>query len=108
MWTRQHRSRNLGRLILPSVTALFLSYFGFHAWHGEYGIYSKYTLEERTAELQKQLSTVHQQRVALETRVRLLQDGTLHRDILDEQARRALNLAHADELVILRAPAQQQ
>nr|WP_245248000.1 septum formation initiator family protein [Tianweitania sediminis] len=98
----------MGRLILPSVTALFLSYFGFHAWHGEYGIYSKYTLEERTAELQKQLSTVHQQRVALETRVRLLQDGTLHRDILDEQARRALNLAHADELVILRAPAQQQ
>jgi cell division protein FtsB len=102
MWTRQYRQRNFGRLILPAVTIVFLSYFGFHAWHGEYGIYSKYALEERTAALQKQLDSVRNQRLALETRVRLLRDGSIEKDMLDEQARRSLNLSHGDELVILR------
>jgi cell division protein FtsB len=102
MWTRQHRQRNLGRLILPVITIAFLSYFGFHAWHGDYGINAKYALEERTAGLQTQLDTVRSQRVALETRVRLLRDGSIEKDMLDEQARRALNLSHTDELVILR------
>lgn len=102
MWTRQYRQRNLGRLILPAITIVFLSYFGFHAWHGEYGIYSKYALEERTVAMQKQLDSIRGQRVALETRVRLLRDGSIEKDMLDEQARRSLNLSHNDELVILR------
>ena len=38
----------------------------------------------------------------LEQRVQLLHDGSLEKDMLDEQARRALNLAHPDELVIYR------
>ena len=102
MWTRQYRQRNFGWLILPAITIVFLSYFGFHAWHGEYGIYSKYALEERAVALQKQLDTIRSQRIALETRVRLLQDGSIEKDMLDEQARRSLNLSHTNELVILR------
>ena len=41
------------------------------------------------------------QRVELERRVQLLHDGTLEKDMLDEQARRALNLSHADEITIM-------
>ncbi len=48
MWTRQHKQRNTGRLIVPSLCAAFLSYFGFHAYHGEYGINSKYRLQAQT------------------------------------------------------------
>ncbi len=55
MWTRHHKNRNTGRLIIPGVSALFLAYFGFHAYHGEFGIYSKYQLEARTAELKSEL-----------------------------------------------------
>ena len=40
MWTRHHKQSSTGRLIVPAITAVFLSYFGFHAYHGEYGIYS--------------------------------------------------------------------
>ena len=52
MWTRQHKQRNTGRLIVPGISALFLAYFGFHAYHGEFGIYSKYQFEARAGELQ--------------------------------------------------------
>ena len=102
MWTRQHKQRNTGRLILPGISALFLAYFGFHAYHGEFGIYSKYRFETRAAELQAKVDALHAQRVDLERRVQLLHDGTLEKDMLDEQARRALNLSHADEITIIR------
>ena len=106
MWTRQHKQRNTGRLIVPAVSALFLAYFGFHAYHGEFGIYSKYLYEAQAVELQARLDTVKAQRVGMERRVQLLQDGTLEKDMLDEQARRALNLSKPDEIVIMRTPAQ--
>jgi cell division protein FtsB len=101
MWTRHHKNRNTGRLIVPAVSALFLAYFGFHAYHGEFGIYSKYRLEARAAELNVELAKAKGQRVELERRVQLLHDGTLEKDMLDEQARRALNLSHADEITIM-------
>jgi len=103
MWTRQHRERNTGRLIVPTLAILVLSYFGFHAYHGELGIYSKYQLQARAADLQAQLDTVRSKRVDLERRVQLLHDGTLEKDMLDEQARKALNLSHSDEVTIIRS-----
>lgn len=104
MWTRQHKQRNTGRLIVPAISALFLAYFGFHAYSGEFGIYSKYKLEARAAELQSRLDLVQGQRMEMERRVQLLQDGTLEKDMLDEQARKALNLSYADEITIMRSP----
>lgn len=101
MWTRQHKKRNTGRLIVPGISALFLAYFGFHVYHGEYGINSRARYETRMAELRQQLDTVRARRVELEGRVSLLQDGTLERDMLDEQARRALSVSRADEVTIM-------
>jgi len=101
MWTRHHKNRNTGRLIIPAVSALFLAYFGFHAYHGEFGIYSKYQLEAREVELKGELDTIKGQRIEFERRVQLLHDGTLEKDMLDEQARRALNLSQADEMTIM-------
>ncbi|WP_214472562.1 septum formation initiator family protein [Mesorhizobium sp. dw_380] len=101
MWTRQHKQRNTGRLIIPSLCAVFLAYFGFHAYHGEFGINSKYQLEAQTVALQAQLDAVKARRMELERRVRLMHDGTLEKDMLDEQARKALNLSQADEITIM-------
>lgn len=106
MWTRQRKKRRAGALIVPAIAVAFLSYFGFHAFHGEYGIYSKYRLQERTAVLHAELEQVRKDRELIEHRVRLLADGTLEKDMLEEQARRALNLARADELIIFRTAGQ--
>jgi len=100
MWTRQHKQRNTGRLIIPSLCVLFVAYFGFHAYHGEFGINSRYKLKARAAELQAQLDAVKARRVDLEHRVQLLHEGTLEKDMLDEQARKALNLSQPDEITI--------
>ena len=102
MWTRQYRPRKTGRLIVPAMTALVLSYFGYHVYHGEFGIDSKDRLRERAAVLQAELETLRAERVALESRVSMMHDGTMDRDLLDEQARRSLNVSAPDELTIMR------
>ncbi|WP_159585832.1 FtsB family cell division protein [Chelativorans xinjiangense] len=102
MWTRHHKRRNTGRLIVPAITALVLTYFGFHAYQGDYGLNGKERLEGRIAGLEAKLDALHRERGDLEERVSLLNDGSLEKDMLDEQARRALNLVRENEIVIFR------
>lgn len=100
MWTKQHRQTNTGRLIIPGIAAVFLSYFGFHAYHGEYGIYSKYRLQGRIAELGAELKTTTAERTELERKVQMLREGTIERDMLDEFARRELDFSRQNELTV--------
>ena len=101
MWTRQHKQTNAGRLIVPALCAVVLSYFGYHAYHGAFGINSRAKLQAQVASLQEQLAIVKERRMEIEQRVRLLHDGSLEKDMLDEQARRSLNVTGANEVVIM-------
>ncbi len=101
MWTRQHKQTKTGRLIVPVLCAAFVAYFGFHAYHGEFGIDSKHRLQERKAGLEAQLASLKAERTELEKRVKLLHDGSLEKDMLDELARRALNLSKPDEIIVM-------
>jgi cell division protein FtsB len=105
MWTRHHKKRRAGALVVPVLTIGFLTYFGFHAYHGDYGIYAKYRLEDRIVGLERDLALVNIQRQELERKVQLLHDGTMEKDMLDEHVRRALNYAHPDDVVIMRSAA---
>ena len=100
MWTRHHKKKKYGRLILPAVTIAFLSYFGYHSVHGDYGLKAGQEFErirsERAAELEKLVA----QRTTLEKEVGLLSDGSLDEDIIDEKARYQLNMSRPDEIVI--------
>jgi cell division protein FtsB len=102
MWTRHHRNRRLGVLVVPLLAAGFLSYFGYHAFEGDYGLHANYRLEARIDTLKGELAELSTQRGELERRLRLLHDGTLDRDMLDEQVRRKLNYVHPNEVVIVR------
>jgi cell division protein FtsB len=102
MWTRQRKRTNTGRFVVPALACAFLAYFGFHAYHGEFGIYSKYKLEERAVRLSAQLADLQREKHELERRVQLLHNGTLEKDMLDEQARKALNLSRPHEVTIIR------
>jgi cell division protein FtsB len=102
MWTRHHKRRNTGRLIVPTISVVVLSYFVYHAYNGTYGINATVRYEERIEVLESELAQLADVRRGLEERVTLLNDGSLEKDMLDEHARRLLNLAKADELVIYR------
>jgi cell division protein FtsB len=102
MWTRHRKRRNLGRLIVPFACAIFVSYFGYHAVNGSFGLKAQQRLEADRERLSAELEHLVRQRLALEKRATLLTDGSLERDMVDAEARRALNMVRPDELVILR------
>jgi len=100
MWTRHHKNRKFGRLILPVVTAAFIGYFGYHSIHGDYGLKAGERFDVLRAERSKELAGLVHDRKKLETQVKLLSDGSLERDMIDEKARYQLNMSRADEIVI--------
>lgn len=100
MWTRHHKDRKLGRLVLPAVTIAFIGYFGYHSVHGDYGLKAGERLDVLRAERSKDLAALVHARKKLETQVKLLSDGSLDHDMMDEKARYQLNMSKPDEIVI--------
>ena len=102
MWTRQHKRTRRSRFVLPLLTVACLGYFGFHALHGSFGLYSSEQLAQQRSDLKTELERLTRERESLERQVALLQDNKVERDMLDEQARRALNYTQPRDLTVLR------
>ena len=100
--TRQKKRTPLRYFIIPVFAILSGLYFTFHAFEGDFGILSREKLEAKAVLLQTQLAEVSADREKLEWRVRLLQDGSIERDMLDERARLNLGLTGEREVVIVR------
>lgn len=100
MVTRQRRQSVLNRLWMPLITAAFLGYFGYHAFYGYYGLLSRDRLEAEAAMLSRQLEALERQRAEYERRVEMLRSEKLDADLVDVEARQALNRIRPDEVVI--------
>ena len=100
MWTKHHKKRYLGRLAMPAITAVFLTYFGYHSVHGEFGLEATERFNQQLVDRKARLAVLVEKRQTIEKEVALLSDGSLERDMLDERARFALNMSRSDEIVI--------
>lgn len=85
-----------------SAYGLAVAYLAFHALHGEQGIYALVKELHRKEMLGGQLSRATAERQTLQHRAKLLRDQSIDPDLLDEEARRALGMAGADEVILLR------
>ena len=103
--TRLRRRNPLRALLLPLAAAAFLGYFGYHAFNGAFGIWSMDRLKQQGAELSTQLADLKRQHAALETRVARMRPDSLDADLVDADARSALNLMRPDEVVLAPAAA---
>lgn len=87
--------------ILVSLACMsLLGYFALQATVGGRSYQYRDALTQRYANLQGQLDDVTKQRVALETRVAQMRPGNIDADLLDEMARRNLNLGRANEFIV--------
>ena len=103
MSVRPRRRFPISRFIAPVASLMILGYFGFHAFNGDYGIRAHLAITKRIEVLETQLKARTAIRERLEKRVAMLREGGMERDIVDEYARRQLNLVREDEVVILYA-----
>ncbi len=102
MATRQRRNTGLGKLVVPVFSILLSSYFLYHAQIGRFGWDSQSQLIVKAVTLENQLASLQSERKLLAKRVNLLRNGSIERDMLDEQARYHLNLMHVDEISIMK------
>lgn len=88
-------------------TALLLlalaGYFTYHAFEGDHGLHARVKLKQKLDGLEQQLSDLQVQRKQIEHEISLLQSDKLDPDMLDELARRILNMAHPEDIVIIPA-----
>jgi len=81
-----------------------MGYFAYHAVEGDYGLFALGKLKERVARLENELATAKAERERMEEHVALMRPESLDRDMIDERAREALNMADAKDLVIFLPP----
>lgn len=102
MRTRQKRKTRLGGLIVPIVATAFMAYFALQARSGHYGLEARSEFAEILERRTEELAHVTRERERIERRVALLHDGSMERDMIDERARRFLNVGTEDEILILK------
>jgi cell division protein FtsB len=105
MTTRQRKQSKLKPLLLPVACLFILSYFAYHAVEGDYGLFALGKLTQREAALESELAGLQHDRARLEQHVALMRPASLDRDMIDERAREALNMADAKDIVIFLDPA---
>jgi cell division protein FtsB len=100
MITRQRKKSFFRRLWLPLLAAGILGYFGYHAFTGAFGIWAMDRLEAEGATLTAERDQLDVERAALQRQVDTVRPTSLDADVVDFEARKALNLMRPDEVVI--------
>ena len=88
--------------IFPLLACGAAGYFGYHLETGDHGLDARADLERRKEVLEGELAGLKEVKDRLERDVALLRPESLDPDMLDERARAILNLAHPDDLIMLK------
>ncbi len=89
------------RMIKPLLWMCVAFYMGYHALHGERGLYALMRDKHELAQLETEFVKTKNARESMELRVSHLRDESLDRDLLDEQMRRMLGVMGKGEMVVL-------
>jgi cell division protein FtsB len=82
------------------ISLILMIYFIFHAIAGNRGIIAYFKINQKLDKATTELDELRSERIELEHRVNLLK-SPLDKDMLDEQARRALGVASPNEKVFI-------
>jgi cell division protein FtsB len=86
--------------IPTALFALLIFYFACQALTGDRGLLTRPQRNAALAERQRELKRLQAEEVDLSSRVRLLSDSSLSRDLLEERAREVLGFADPRDYVI--------
>jgi len=88
-------------LLLWGLFTLFAClYFTYSAVRGPYGLFEKGRVEAHVVLLEDHLDHLSSERMAADNRARRMSDQFLDLDLLDEQVRKIIGMARADEIIL--------
>jgi cell division protein FtsB len=95
-----HLRTRAHHIIGPVIAATVFAYFAYHAVQGDRGLLAWFKLGQQVEDARLEYEQINAKREDLAARVRLLQPGSLDRDMLEERVRAMLGYVHRDEVVI--------
>ena len=98
--TTLNTKKPFGVLMFFTVTLGLGLYFTFAAVQGDYGLFRRAEIEQKTHQLIVELAETKAEIARMENLTRRLSDRYLDLDLLDEQSRRILGVIRPDEIVI--------
>jgi cell division protein FtsB len=104
MVSHRHRRTILTVLGLYIFAALFIGYFGVHAFTGAHGLRAQVDLDTQLATMEGELARLKAERAVWERRVSLLRSDKIDPDMLDERARYQLDYVNPRDLVKIVKP----
>ena len=99
MVSRNRLKSVLTGLVLYTIAAAIVGYFGVNAYTGKYGLNARQELDQEIIALTSELVRLKQERAEGERRVSLLRSDRVDPDMLDERARYQLDYANPRDLV---------
>ena len=97
----RHVRKQLKSIVGPAIGVSLSLYFGYHLLEGDRGLNAWVRLTDEIRTAKADAEQIHAEKLAQDQRVSLLRPEHLDPDMLDEQARAALNLVGPGEIVIL-------
>lgn len=89
-------------MIVPSVCAAAIAYFGWSAFHGPRGLEELGAVRAKLSIREAQLQGLTNQRVQLQQRIHLLEPGSVDPDMVEEAAHNQLMEGVAGEVAVPR------
>ncbi|MBY0611033.1 MAG: septum formation initiator family protein [Beijerinckiaceae bacterium] len=88
-------------LLLYSMAAGAVAFFGYSAYHGSRGIVAKREYKIKIAKLGQDLAALQAERGDWERRINLMRADSLDLDILEERSRLILNSSHKNDVILI-------
>lgn len=102
MRVRRRVSESVSLLVVPAICIAFTAYFGYSGIVGPRGLLAWSAAQGQLAMTRQELSGLRAERIALERRIRLLDEHALDPDLLEEVTRGVLSQGRAGEVAIPR------
>jgi cell division protein FtsB len=93
--------RRARHIVGPVAGITLFAYFTYHVVQGDRGLIAWLKLSQQVESAQSEYDRAVAARAAFGERVRLLQPQTLDIDLLEEQVRTNLGMAHPDDVVVM-------
>ena len=90
----------LSRAGLPAVAIIFMGFFAYSALLGPNGVLTYGDYKRQLAVKQAEFAKLEKERADLRNRVKLLDLKGANPDMVDELARKKLNVIHPDEVIV--------
>jgi len=101
MIRRRPKKKIISQIFWSVIGALVVGYFLYHTFQGDRGLLAMLRVQNEVKIADTTLKKLKHDREILEHKTKMLRNGSMDPDLLDEKSRELLNYSKPNEIIIL-------